>query len=145
MSHQHNRAQEFDCPLVSVDAVVDTLSSITSMIAERLLAIPPTAATLLVVENDPGVIQPQLEAVVQVSLTELIEGTLNWSERGAGVAANASPEWHSQTITGRHHDCSGQRYRTSERKNASAHGRARLREKDLKKMIVGSPAFHSHC
>jgi phage terminase Nu1 subunit (DNA packaging protein) len=70
------KAQELDGRLVSVDAVAETLSSITTTIRNRLLAIPSRAATLVVGEDDPDVIQAQLEALVHEALTELSEGEI---------------------------------------------------------------------
>ena len=70
------KAQELDGRLVSVDAVAETLSSITTTIRNRLLAVPSRAATLVVGEDDPDVIQSQLEALVHEALTELSEGDI---------------------------------------------------------------------
>ena len=70
------KVQGLDNHLVSVDAVAETLSSIRIPIRNRLLAIPSRAATLLVGEDDPDVIQAQLEALVHEALTELSEGEI---------------------------------------------------------------------
>ena len=68
--------QGLDNHLVSVDAIAEALSSFKTTIRNRLLAIPSRAATLLVGEDDPDVIQAQLEALVHEALAELSEGEI---------------------------------------------------------------------
>ena len=84
----------------------------------------------------PNVIQAQFKAVVREALLELNEGEIEVVRRGANVSATARPGSHYRAIKPRHHHCSSRRCSTADRQNARHSGRARLGEKDLKKMIV---------